>query len=376
MKQITITDTSYTQWVEQLSRRYRQSQIKAAVKVNQEVILFYWSLGKDIVERQAENQYGKSFYANLSRDLRKAIPGVSGLTENNIRYAKRFFELYSQSQEILQQVAEKSATPILQQVAESFQADQLDTICSVPWGHHLLIIDKVKGDTAKALFYVRKTVENGWSRSILLNWIDTDLYEREGKAISNFKAMLPDEMSDLAQEMTRDPYDFAFTGITGHYNERKLKDALLHNIVDFLIELGTGFAYVGKEYRLQIGEKEKFIDLLFYHLQLRCYVAVEVKTGDFDFPDMGQIGGYVVAVNHLLKRPEDNPTLGLLICKKKNVTLAQYALESSNQPIAISEYDLERFYPQKVEGMIPSIEEIESKLNDRIAIDIKEQQED
>lgn len=366
-KNITIIDSQYKEWIADLSKRFRQSQVKAAVKVNTEMLRFYWSLGRDIVERQAENHYGKSFYANLSRDLKKAIPGVSGLTENNIRYAKRFYELYSQSQEILQQVAEKSDTPILQQVAESFTLRQLDAICSVPWGHHLLIIDKVKGDTAKALFYVRKTVENGWSRSVLLNWIETDLYEREGKAISNFKAMLPDEMSDLAQEITRDPYDFAFTGITGHYNERRLKDALLHNIVDFLIELGTGFAYVGKEYRLQIGEKEKFIDLLFYHLQLRCYVAVEVKTGDFDFPDMGQIGGYVVAVNHQLKRPEDNPTLGLLICKKKNVTLAQYALESSNQPIAISEYDLERFYPQKVEGMIPTIEEIESKLTDRLA---------
>lgn len=368
MKNITITDKSYTEWISQLSQRYKKSQIRAAVKVNSEMLKFYWELGKDIVERQAENQYGKSFYANLSRDLQKMIPGVSGLTENNVRYTKRLYELYSQVNANLQQVAEDSDTTNFQQVAEDFTTSILENICSVPWGHHILIIDKVKGDTSKALFYIRKTIENGWSRSVLLNWIDTNLYEREGKAISNFKTMLPDEMSDLAQEITRDPYDFAFTGITEHYNERKLKDALLHNIVDFLIELGTGFAYVGKEYRLQIGEKEKFIDLLFYHLNLRCYVAIEVKTDDFDFPDMGQIGGYVVAVNHLLKRPEDNPTIGLLICKKKNATLAKYALESSNQPIAISEYELERFYPQKIDGLVPTIAEIESALDRRTNI--------
>ena len=355
MKQITITDKDYRQWVEVLCQRYRQSQIKAAVKVNHEVIRFYWELGKDIIERQVENKYGKSFYANLGRDLQDALPGISGLTEGNIRYAKRFYELYSQMVTNLPQVAEESAETNLPQVVED--------LCSIPWGHHRLLIDKCNATPDRALFYVRKTIENGWSRNVLLNWIDTDLYEREGKAISNFKTMLPDEMSDLAQEMTRDPYDFAFTGITGRYNERKLKDALLGNIVDFLIELGTGFAYVGKEYRLQIDEKEKFIDLLFYHLQLRCYVAIEVKTEEFDFPDMGQIGGYVVAVNHLLKRPEDNPTIGLLICKKKNATLAQYALESSNQPIAISEYDLERFYPEKIEGLVPTIAEIESAMD-------------
>ena len=359
MKQITITDKDYQQWVESLSQRYRQSQIKAAVKVNREVIRFYWELGKDIVEHQAENKYGKSFYANLSRDLQKALPGISGLTEGNIRYAKRFYNLYIQTIKILPQVVEESAGTNFPQAVED--------LCSIPWGHHRLLIDKCNDNPGRALFYVRKTIENGWSRNVLLNWIDTDLYEREGKAISNFKAMLPDEMSDLAQEMTRDPYDFAFTGITGRYNERRLKDALLGNIVDFLIELGTGFAYVGKEYRLQIDEKEKFIDLLFYHLQLRCYIAIEVKTEEFDFPDMGQIGGYVVAVNHLLKRPDDNPTIGLLICKKKNAILAQYALESSNQPIAISEYDLERFYPEKIEGLVPTIAEIESAVDKRMS---------
>lgn len=198
---------------------------------------------------------------------------------------------------------------------------------------------------------------------MLLNFMDTDLYEREGKALTNFTRTLPDDTSDLAQELTKDPYNFAFTGLTGRYNEYKLKDALLANISQFLLELGTGFAYVGKEYRLQIGQKEKFIDLLFYNLKLSCYVVIEVKIGEFDFQDLGQLSGYVVACNHILKKEgRDNPTIGLIICRQKDSLLAQYALEGSNLPLGISEYELSKLYPEKVEGTIPTIEEIEAKL--------------
>ena len=190
------------------------------------------------------------------------------------------------------------------------------------------------------------------------------LYERSGKAQTNFKSTLLNTDSDLAQDNKREPYNFSFTKLRGKYNERALKDALLTNITNFLLELGTGFAYVGKEYRLQIAEKEKFIDLLFYNLKLSCYVVVEVKIGEFDFADVGQLGGYVVACNHLLRKEgRDNPTIGLLICKQKSNTLAQYALESSSQPLGISEYELEKLYPEKVEGTMPSIKEIEAKLD-------------
>jgi len=236
---------------------------------------------------------------------------------------------------------------------------------SLPWGHHLLLMDKFANQPEKAWFYICQSVNEGWSRNILLNYLDTDLYERQGKALTNFGQTLPDETSDLAQEITKDPYDFAFTGITGHYNEQLLKDKLLGNITQFLIELGTGFAYVGKEYRIQVGEREQFIDLLFYHLKLSCYVIIEVKIGKFDFADIGQLGGYVVSCNHILRKEgRDNPTIGLLICKEKDRIQAQYALESSSQPIAISEYDLEKFFPEKLEGVIPTIEEIETKLNE------------
>lgn len=357
---IGILDSDYASWIKELVKRYKSSQIKAAIKVNRELLRYYWELGKDIEEKQVENKYGSKFYATLSRDLRHEMPEVEGLSETSIRYAKRFYSLYSQQFRILPQVVEESGESNSSQLEERLYTD----LFSVPWGHHRYIIDKCSDDSNKALFYIRKTIENGWSRDVLLNALSTKLYERNGKALTNFNNTLPEIDSDLAQELTRDPYDFSFTGLRGKYNERKLKDTLLTNITNFLLELGTGFAYVGKEYRLQIAEKEKFIDLLFYNLNLSCYVVVEVKIGEFDFADAGQLGGYVVACNHILRKEgRDNPTIGLLICKQKSNTLVQYALESSSQPIGISEYELEKLYPEKVEGTMPSIKEIEENLD-------------
>ena len=350
-KPINILDKDYLQWVKELCKRYRQSQIKAAVKVNTEMLKFYWSLGRDIVALKAETRWGSKFFKNLSRDLKEANPLATCFSPKNLLYMKNFYCMYLPYTEIGQQVA-----------------DQLEKdIFSTPWGHHMLLIDKFLTEPQKALFYIHQTVVNGWSRNVLHNYIDSSLYERQGKALSNFTRTLPEVGSDLAQEITRDPYNFAFTGITKPYNERILKDALLNNITKFLTELGTGFAYVGKEYRLQIGEKENFIDLLFYNLNLSCYIVLEVKIGSFTFADVGQLGGYVVACNHLLcKEGRDNPTIGLLICKEKDRIQAQYALESSSQPIAISEYDLEKFYPEKLEGTMPTIEEWEAKLGGSI----------
>ena len=360
-KSISILDKDYLQWVQELCKRYRQSQIKAALHVNKEVLNFYWELGRDIVCREEENRYGSKFYATLSKDLRHLLPDADGLSERNLRYTKKFYLLYNEAVENLQQVAASSDEDNLQQLAAQFKSD----IFRVPWGHHMVIVDKFSGDVNKALFYVRQVQENGWSRAMLLNFITTDLYERQGKALTNFQTTLPDADSGLAQELTKDPYSFAFTGITKPYNERILKDALLNNITHFLTELGTGFAYVGKEYRLQVGETENFIDLLFYNLNLSCYVVIEVKIGKFEFADVGQLGGYVVACNHLLRKEgRDNPTIGLLICKEKDRVQAQYALESSSQPLGISEYDLEKFYPEKVEGTIPTVAEIEAKLSE------------
>ena len=350
-KSIVITDKDYRDWVKDLTLRYRQSQLRAAVKVNTEKLLFNYLLGRDIVEMHVEERWGESVIMQLSQDLKTEMPGIEGLSKSNIYYCKKFYLLYRQHFEIFQQPVGKLET---------------SAVFRIPWRHHCLIMDKVKNDTDKAMFFVNKSLENGWSSTMLLNWIDTELYEREGKALTNFTSTLPAPDSDLAQEVTKDPYNFAFAGVRGKYNESLLKQALLGNITDFLIELGTGFAYVGREYRLQIGETENFIDLLFYHLQLRCYVVVEVKTDKFSPRDIGQLGTYVVACNHLIKRPDDNPTICLLICKSKDNTIAQYALEGSTQPIGISEYELERLYPKKVEGTIPTIEEIEKGLQNKI----------
>ena len=369
-KGLTIIDKDYTQWVEDLSVRYRQSQIKAAVRVNQELLKYYWELGRDIEEMHVEERWGQSVIKNLSVDLQLKNPNSTGLSRTNIYYAKKFYLLYSQYLKVVPQVVgqlEKSKAQ--QAVKDSSEivpqpVGQLEEMLfSIPWGHHRYLIDRYGTEPVKAFFYVKKTMQEGWSRDVLLNFMDSDLYEREGKALTNFTRTLPDETSDLAQELTKDPYNFAFTGITKPYNEQILKDALLANISQFLLELGTGFAYIGKEYRLQIGQKEKFIDLLFYNLNLSCYVVIEVKIGEFDFQDLGQLSGYVVACNHILRKEgRDNPTIGLLICRQKDSMLAQYALEGSNLPLGISEYDLEKLYPEKVEGTIPTIEEIETRL--------------
>ena len=350
-KELTIIDKDYIRWVEDLSVHYRQSQIKAAVRVNRELLKYYWELGRDIEEMRVEERWGEKVIKNLSVDLQRKNLNATGLSRTNIYYAKKFYLLYSQYLKVVPQ-------PVGQLEEMLF---------SIPWGHHRYLMDRYSKEPAKALFYVRKTMEEGWSRETLLNFMDNGLYEREGKALTNFTRTLPETTSDLAQELTKDPYNFAFTGITQPYNEHILKDALLANISQFLLELGTGFAYIGKEYRLQIGQKEKFIDLLFYNLNLSCYVVIEVKIGEFDFQDLGQLSGYVVACNHILRKEgRDNPTIGLLICRQKDSMLAQYALEGSNLPLGISEYELSKLYPEKVEGTMPTIEEIEARLGENL----------
>lgn len=338
----------YAQWLAELKRRYRRQQLKAAVQVNRAMLEFYWELGKDIAARQFENCYGTGFYKKLSADLLREIPDAKGFSPTNLKYCRYFYDLYA---------------PLLGNRQQPVDDLTLEELFSIPWGHHVQIMNKCGGNLAKALFYVRKCQEFNWSRNVLMNFLGTDLYEREGKAVTNFRTTLPLPQGELAQEITRDPYNFDFLTLDADYREKELKNALTANITRFLLELGNGFAYMGKEYRLKIGETEQFLDLLFYNIRLRCYVVIEVKTGEFAPADLGQLGTYVVAVNHLLKRPDENPALGLLICKSKDNVLAKYALESSNVPIGVSEYELAKLYPADFRSSLPSIEEIERELN-------------
>lgn len=346
--EVIFLDKKYKNWISDIGVRFKKSQIKAATKVNEEMLLFYWELGRDIEAIKPQNLYGTNFYEKISKDLTKELPDVKSFSPRNLRYMNDFFLLYSDSVN-LQQVVAKS---------------EMQNIFRIPWGHHVCILNKCKGNPEKALFFVEKTIEHNWSRAVLMNFLDTNLYEREGKAISNFANALPTVTSDLAQSITRDPYNFDFLTLRQNYNEKELKDALMDNVQSFLLELGTGFAFVGREYRLVIGQTEQFVDMLFYNILMHCYVVVEVKVREFLPADIGQTGTYVEAVNELLRREGDNQTIGLLICKTKDNVLAKYAVNSSNEPIGISEYMLQNLLPGDFKSAMPTIEEIEEQLRD------------
>ena len=298
MSSLLNTDKEYFDWVKDVIVRYRRGQIKAAVKVNQELLSFYWDLGRDIVEMKADSKWGEGFYKNLSADLCAKLPDVKGFSETSLKYLKYFYSTYNQ------------ILIIRPQLVDELKA----SIFSIPWGHHRILLDKFRNNPEKALFFIRKTREQNWSRAVLLNFIDTDLYERSGKAVSNFTETLPATQSDLAQELTKDPYNFNFLTLDKKYNEKDLKDALVDNVSKFLIEMGKGFAYMGREYRLLVGATEQFLDLLFYNTIAHCYVVVEVKTSKFEASFLGQLSAYVSCANHLLKRDGDNPTIGQCFC--------------------------------------------------------------
>lgn len=338
-------EKEYKAWVIELKERYRTNRIKAFIKVNSELLKFYWMLGKDIVQKKAESKWGGGFYKKLSADLTGAIPNAKGFSSTNLKYMKYMYELFE---------SEIQNRPQL-----------VDKIAQIPWGHIRYIIDNCKKDSKKALFFVDKTLENNWSRSVLLNFLDSDLYDRQGKAVSNYESKLPSLQGELAQSITKDPYNFDFLSIAENYDEKELKDALIGNIEKFLLELGKGFAYMGREFRLEIGSEEKFMDMLFYNTRLHCFVVVEVKIEKFEASHLGQLGLYVSAVNHILKTEADNPTVGLLICKRKDDIVAQYALESSALPIGISEYELQKIYPKEFKSSLPTIEEIENELKNK-----------
>jgi hypothetical protein len=346
MKDI-INITDYKDWLQNLKGKIQQSQIKAAIQVNSELLRLYWQIGKDIVEKQAQAKWGDGFLQTLSADLCKEFPTMKGFSYRNLKSIRQWYLFYNQLDIIGKQVV-----------------SQLEvSLFSIPWGHHIMIMQRCK-NTQEALFYVHKTIENHWSRSVLEHQIALNLYVRQGKAITNFQHQLPPAMSDLAQELTKDPYIFDFLSITENYTEKELQQYLEDNMTKFLLELGKGFCFYGKQVHINVGGDDFYIDLLFYNAHLHCYVVVELKTTKFKPEHIGQLKFYVTAVNKQLRTEGDTPTIGLLICKDKNNVIAEYTLEDIHNPIGVSSYKLFDELSKDYQSSLPSIEEIEKRLLD------------
>ena len=346
MKDI-INITDYKDWLQDLKGKIQQSQIKAAIQVNSELLRLYWQIGKDIVEKQAQAKWGDGFLQTLSADLCKEFPTIKGFSYRNLKSIRQWYLFYNQLDIIGKQLV-----------------SQLEvSLFSIPWGHHIMIMQRCK-NTQEALFYVHKTIENHWSRSVLEHQIALNLYVRQGKAITNFQHQLPPAMSDLAQELTKDPYIFDFLSITENYTEKELQQYLEDNMTKFLLELGKGFCFYGKQVHLNVGGDDFYIDLLFYNAHLHCYVVVELKTTKFKPEHIGQLKFYVTAVNKQLRTEGDAPTIGLLICKDKNNVIAEYTLEDIHNPIGVSSYKLFDELSKDYQSSLPSIEEIEKRLLD------------
>lgn len=336
---LTPTPQGYADWLAELKGRIHTAQQRAALAVNRELVGLYWQIGRDILARQAEQGWGAKVIDRLAHDLRAAFPEMKGFSPRNLKYMRAFAEAWPDA-EIVQQDA-----------------------AQLPWGHNLVLLDRLKGPTER-LAYARAAIEHGWSRNVLNIHIETRLLERTGKAITNFEQHLPAPQSDLAIESLKDPYRFDFLGLGEEAQEREIENALVQHVTDFLLELGAGFAFVGRQVLLNVGGEEFFIDLLFYHLKLRCYVVIELKAGKFKPEHLGQLGFYLTAVDRQVKHPQDNPSIGLLLCKSKNKVVAEYALGDKSQPMGVAEYKLVESLPQELQTGLPTIEQIERELGD------------
>jgi predicted nuclease of restriction endonuclease-like (RecB) superfamily len=352
------TDIQYKNWLADLKTKVRSIQIKAALAVNKELLTFYWELGSDIVQKQSATNWGDGFLSQLSRDLTTEFPDIKGFSLSNLKYVKQWYLFYSQTVELSQQAVGQ----IGKQPAAQFVKQAVSQITQIPWGHNIAIISKCK-NLEEALYYVRNTIAHNWSRSVLVHHIESGLYRREGKSISNFTAALPKPQSDLALQTLKDPYIFDFLSMSKDYNERELEKGLVEHITHFLLELGAGFAYIGRQVPLQVGERDFFIDLLFYHTRLHCYVVIELKTADFEPEHAGKLNFYIKAIDEQLRKEGDQPTIGILLCKNRDKLVAEYALSDIHKPIGVSEYQLTQLLPENLKSSLPSIEEIEAEFS-------------
>lgn len=344
-----VVDDEYKAWIEDIKNRIKHSQIKAAVKVNYELLELYWDMGRDIVAKQRNAKWGDAFLTTMSRDLQKTFPNMLGFSVQNLKSIRYWYKFYNAKENGLQPVS---------------QMEMIEKMVkSIPWGHNQRIMYKCNS-VQEALFYVQKTMDNGWSRNVLEHQIDSGLYDRQGKAVNNFQLKLPEAQSDLAQQTLKDPYNFDFLTLREEYDEKELEDALINQITQFLLELGTGFSYLGRQVHLRVGESDFYMDLLFYHVRLHCYIVVELKTEKFKPEFAGKLNFYVTAVNKQMKAEQDNPTIGLLICKDKDDVVAEYALDDILQPIGIAAYELTKVLREEFKSSLPTVEEIENELSE------------
>lgn len=342
--EVLYRDSNYKEFLSDIKQRVKTAQLRAALAANKELINFYWQLGRDIINQQKQFKWGESFLTQFSEDLKKAFPGLQGFSVSNIRRMRLFAQTYPDFEIRAQLVRE------------------------LPWGHIVLILHKITSSSARD-WYADQTIKNGWSRAILQMQIESDLYERQAKKskkLTNFQDHLPKIQSDLANEILKDPYHFDFLTIQGKAHERAIEEGLIAHMRDFLLELGQGFAFVGSQVPLTIDDQEFFIDLLFYHLNLRAFVVCELKASKFKPEHTGQLSFYLSAVDDLLRKEGDKQTIGILLCQSKNKVVAEYALRNINAPIGVSEYKLSKSLPKELKTSLPTVKELEAELNEMV----------
>jgi predicted nuclease of restriction endonuclease-like (RecB) superfamily len=337
MRTEQIATDSYARFLADLKNRIQAAQLRASLAVNQGLVLLYWQIGRDILDRQQRESWGAKVIDRLAADLKRAFPDMKGFSPRNLKYMRAFAEAWPEE-------------PFVQQVA-----------AQLPWFHNCVLLDKVAGRDER-VWYAKAAIQHGWSRNILVHQIESGLHRRQGRAVANFDRTLPSPQSDLARDVIKDPYNFDFLWLGDESHERDLENGLLEHIRQFLLELGVGFAFVGSQYRLTVGSQDFYIDLLFYHLKLRAYVVVDLKMRSFEPEFAGKMNFYLSAVNDLLRHPDDQPSIGIILCKTRERFVAEYALRDINKPIGISEYRLAESLPEKLQGSLPTIEELENEL--------------
>lgn len=343
MSENLVVDAAYRDWVDGLKKRFQHARLAATIRVNSELLNFYWDLGANIVEKQKSSQWGDKLLAQLSRDLMYAFPSMKGFSKRNLELIRQWYLFWEGDCEFAKQAVSQ--------------------MIRLPWGHNLKIVSKCQ-TREEACFYVNAALSNGWSRNVLVHQIESRLWDRQGLSQNNFARLLPDTQSDLANQLLKDPYVFDFIDETNIVDERSLEKSLIEHVTQFLLELGSGFAYIGKQVLVKVGERDFYLDLLFYHTKLHCYVVVELKMGEFEPEYAGKLNFYIKAVDEQLRGESDAPTIGILLCKSKDRLVVDYALSDIHKPMGVSEYVLGNALPDHLKRLLPSLDDFELELQD------------